>query len=117
MVEYYTRRRSVPQISRFEAATVYARRQPVAIPALRLRLRRRRQCLEGHRLRRAGELPTLPSEVAASCASLPRCAFAAFLSRCVTITRTCSGLCKKTYLPMSAEKVHELTKLPTTGSC
>jgi len=32
-----------------------------------------------------------------------------------TITRTCSAHCKKTYMPVSAEKMRELTGLPLTG--
>ncbi|HYT76901.1 MAG TPA: hypothetical protein VEL79_19250 [Vicinamibacterales bacterium] len=32
-----------------------------------------------------------------------------------TITRTCSARCKKTYMPVSAEKMHDLTGLSTVG--
>ena len=32
-----------------------------------------------------------------------------------TITRTCSGGCKKTYAPVTAQKMRELTGLPVSG--
>ncbi len=32
-----------------------------------------------------------------------------------TITRTCTGGCRKIYIPMSAQKMHEETGLPLTG--
>ena len=31
------------------------------------------------------------------------------------ITRTCSGHCQKTYMPMTAHQMHEATGLPLTG--
>ena len=32
-----------------------------------------------------------------------------------TMTRTCSGSCRKTYARLTPEKMHELTGLPLTG--